>query len=118
MIIGIAKRQSHCGAFSLEWADFLARDPAIRSSTSICLKIVDPWFAGLDETQQRAAVSAACRRLDQDRVGYDVGGYRAAPPGFRIWGGATVETSDIEAFLPWLDWAYREVRTKDGGPAG
>lgn len=101
-----------------DWADFLARDPAIRSSTSICLRVVDPWFLALDEAQQRAAVSAACRLLDDEGVAHDVGGYRAAPPGFRVWGGATVETSDIEALLPWLDWGYQTVKAKEVAPAG
>ncbi len=92
------------------WAAFLAEDPATRSSTSICLKIVDPWFAGLAEDAQAAAIKRMAALLEEAEAAYDVAGYRSAPPGLRIWGGATVETSDMEALLPWLDWAYETIR--------
>jgi phosphoserine aminotransferase len=92
------------------WAAFLARDPATRSCTSICLAIVDPWFTGLAPDAQQKAVGALVSLLEKEGVAFDVGSYRDAPPGLRIWGGATVETSDIEALLPWLDWAFAEVR--------
>ncbi|MDF1566349.1 MAG: phosphoserine transaminase [Deltaproteobacteria bacterium] len=94
-----------------DWVDFLTSDPAVRSSTSICLKIVDPWFQGLDKDAQAAAAKKIVSLLDAEGAGYDLGSYRDAPPGIRIWGGATVETSDIEALLPWLDWAFEEVKS-------
>jgi len=93
-----------------DWVEFLARDPATRSRTAICLEVVDPWFQGLDETAQRKVIAGLVGRLEEEAVAYDVAGYRDAPPGLRIWGGATVEREDIEALLPWLDWAFSEVR--------
>jgi len=95
---------------STDWIDFLASDPATRSCTSICLQIVDPWFAGLDKEAQAAVPKRITALLEGEGVAYDVNGYRDAPPGLRIWGGATVETADIEALTPWLDWAYAQVR--------
>ncbi len=94
-----------------EWVDFLAEDPATRSCTSICLKIVDPWFEGLDADARAAAVKKMCGLLEKEEVAYDIAGYRDAPPGLRVWGGATVENSDIAALLPWLDWAFAEIRS-------
>jgi phosphoserine aminotransferase len=93
------------------WVDFLAARPDIRSCTSICLKFADPWFAGLDAERQAAVAKDVAGRLEKEGVAFDIGGYRDAPPGLRIWGGATVETADIEALLPWLDWAYAEVKS-------
>ncbi len=92
-----------------DWADFLAEAPETRSCTSICLKLVAPWFAGLDAGGQGDAATRIAALLDEEGVAFDVGAYREAPPGLRIWGGATVETADIEALLPWLDWAYAKV---------
>jgi phosphoserine aminotransferase len=92
------------------WVDFLARDPTTRSCTSICLKIVDPWFTGLAADAQAAAVKKIVSLLEKEGVAYDVASYRDAPPGLRVWGGATVERADIEALLPWLDWAFAEAR--------
>ena len=91
---------------SSNWAGFLAKDPATRSCTSICLKIVDPKVA--PEAQADVAKKIASL-LEKEGVAYDIGSYRDAPAGLRIWGGATVETSDIQALLPWLDWAYAEA---------
>ena len=91
-----------------EWIAFLPARQEIRSSTSICLRIADPWFAGLSEDDQRAKVKALVAKLEDEGVAYDINGYRAAPPGLRIWGGSTVETSDIKALVPWLDWAWAE----------
>jgi phosphoserine aminotransferase len=88
------------------WVDFLAEDPRTRSCTSICLKIVAPWFAALDGDKQAAAAKRLASILEKKGVALDAGAYRDAPPGLRIWGGATVETADIEALLPWLDWAF------------
>ena len=91
-----------------EWIAFLPARRAILSSTSICLQISDAWFTGLTKDDQRAKVKALVAKLEDEGVAYDINGYRAAPPGLRIWGGATVETSDIEALVPWLDWAWTE----------
>ncbi len=92
------------------WIDFLVQDPAIRSWTSVCLKLVDDWFQRLSPEAQRAAVKRLEALLDAEGVAYDIAGHRDAPPGLRIWCGATVEKSDVEALLPWLDWAYGELR--------
>jgi phosphoserine aminotransferase len=92
------------------WIEFLAEDPAARSSTSVCLKIVDAWFRHLSEDAQRAAIKDIEARLEAENVAYDIAGHRDAPPGLRIWAGSTVERADIAALLPWLDWAYGEVR--------
>ncbi|MAG32787.1 MAG: phosphoserine transaminase [Deltaproteobacteria bacterium] len=96
------------------WADFLAEDPATRSCTSICLKLVDAWATGRDPKQIAATVKDAAKRLDGEGIAYDIGSYRDAPAGLRLWGGATVETSDLEALLPWLDWAWSEARADSG----
>jgi phosphoserine aminotransferase len=93
-----------------EWVDFLARDPATRSCTSICLRVVDPWFEGLDPDLQTKTIKGMTGRLETEGVAFDVAGYRDAPPGLRVWGGATVEPEDVEALLPWLDWAWTEER--------
>jgi len=92
------------------WVDFLAADPAYRSPTSVCLKIVDPWFAAQPEPARRATTKAIAERLEAEGVAYDVNGYRDAPPGLRIWCGATVEADDVRRLVPWLDWAYAEVK--------
>lgn len=94
-----------------EWVDFLAERPDTRSNTSICLKIVAPWFTALDAKSQLAAVERMVKLLDTEAVAYDINAYRSAPPGLRIWGGATVEASDLEALMPWLDWAYHHIST-------
>jgi len=92
------------------WAGFLAEDPSIRSSTSICLKITDPAYAALSADDQAKHAKSLVSLLDKENVAYDIGSYRDAPAGIRIWGGATVETADIESLLPWLDWAYGQVK--------
>jgi phosphoserine aminotransferase len=92
------------------WIDFLAARPETRSSTSICLKLADPPIAALPTTRQAALVKAMVGRLADARVAYDIASYRDAPPGLRLWGGATVEADDLEALLPWLEWAYRATR--------
>lgn len=88
------------------WVDFLAADPAVRSNTSVCLKIVDPAFSALAAEEQAKVPKQMAALLEAEGVAYDVGSYRAAPPGLRIWCGATVEREDVETLLPWLDWAY------------
>ena len=92
------------------WVAFLARDPATRSCTSICLEVVDPWFRALDPGARAKTIKAMTSLLEKERVAYDVASYRDAPPGLRLWGGATVEREDLEAVLPWLDWAWSQVR--------
>jgi phosphoserine aminotransferase len=95
-----------------DWVDFLARDPATRSCTSICLSIVDPWFQALPLEARAAQVKRLAGLLDQKGVAHDVGSYVEAPPGLRIWGGATVEAADLEALTPWLDWAFAEIKAQ------
>src|SRR5579862_3051041 len=92
------------------WARFLAEDPATRSCTSIQLSIADPWFSGLSPDERFKAVRSMTARLEAEGAGYDLASHRASPPGIRIWAGATVEESDVEALLPWLDWAWGEER--------
>ena len=93
-----------------DWIEFLATDPATISSTSICLGIVDDWFSVQEEDVQRTLIKSMVSKLESEGVALDIGGYRDAPPGLRIWGGGTIEVSDIEALLPWLDWAYAEMK--------
>ena len=93
-----------------DWAAFLAEDKAIRSNTSVCLKVKDPAFLAKDDKTQATALKLMVTLLNDEGVAYDIGGYRDAPAGLRIWAGATVETSDLEALLPWLDWAYGQVK--------
>jgi phosphoserine aminotransferase len=92
------------------WVDFLARVPETRSCTSICLRITDAWARGRSDEEVSAAVKRVVRSLEAEDVAYDIGSYRDAPAGLRLWGGATVETADLEALLPWLDWAWGEAR--------
>jgi phosphoserine aminotransferase len=92
------------------WVKFLAEDPKTRTTTSICLKIVDPWYAGLSADLQAEGAKKIASLLEKEQVAYDISSYRDAPSGLRIWGGATVEASDIEALTHWLDWAWGEVK--------
>ncbi len=92
------------------WLRFLAEDPATRSLTSIQLMITDPWFDSLSDDARFNTVRAMTARLEAEGVGYDLASHRASPPGIRIWAGATVEHSDVEALLPWLDWAWAQQR--------
>ncbi len=96
--------------------EFLAEDARTRSCTSICLKLVAPWFTALGAEGQAAAAKALAGLLEREGVALDAGAYRDAPPGLRLWGGATVETSDIEALLPWLDWALAQVEAEHASP--
>lgn len=97
-------------AVRTDWVGFLADDPTVRSNTSICLKVVDPWFTALGPKDQEAAAKQIASLLEKEGVALDIGAYRDAPPGLRIWGGATVETADVAALCPWLDWAFAEVK--------
>jgi phosphoserine aminotransferase len=92
------------------WADFLAKEQGTRSNTSVCLRIVDPWFLAQGDDAQADIAKKIASLLEKEGVAYDVGAYRAAPPGLRVWCGATVERSDLEALTPWLDWAWSRVR--------
>jgi phosphoserine aminotransferase len=92
------------------WVDFLARRPEIRSPTSVCLAITDPAFTVLAEDRQQGFVKDMTKLLAEQKVAYDIASYRDAPAGLRLWCGATVETSDVEALLPWLDWAFAQTR--------
>ncbi len=100
-----------------DWAAFLAEDAATRSCTSICLKIVAPWFTALDADGQAAVAKKLSAMLEKEGVALDAANYRDAPPGLRIWGGATVETSDIQALLPWLDWAFSSIAAEQKAAA-
>ncbi len=94
-----------------DWVANLATDPATQSNTSVCLQIVDPWFAGLSTEDQAAAAKKLATLLDAEAIAFDIGAYRDAPPGLRIWAGGTVEQADLEALLPWLDWAFATVKS-------
>ncbi len=94
------------------WIDFLARVPATRSNTSVCLKVVDPAVAALPAEGQAAFAKALVGMLEKDKVAFDIGSYRDAPPGLRIWCGATVETADVEALTRWLDYAFAIEKAK------
>ena len=94
------------------WVDFLAEAPATRSNTSVCLKVVDPAVTALPEEAQAAFAKGLVGLLEKEKVAFDIGSYRDAPPGLRIWCGATVERSDLEALIPWLDFAFGEEKAK------
>jgi len=96
------------------WVDFLARDPATRSNTSVCLKVVDPAVTKLAADAQAGFAKSLAAMIEKEGAGYDLAHYRDAPPGLRIWCGATVEATDVEALTDWLDWAF--ARTKDALP--
>ena len=89
-----------------EWIDFLAEKENTISSTSICLKITDPKFKKLSKEDQAAKLKIINQILEKENIAYDVNSYRTAPAGFRIWGGATIESTDVEKLLPWIKWAY------------
>jgi len=94
---------------SSSWVDFLAVRPEWRSSTSVCLSITEPDFVKLSEHEQRTKVKQLVTLLEADEVAYDINAYRDAPPGLRLWAGATIDVDDVEALLPWITWAFREV---------
>ena len=94
------------------WIDFLARVPATRSNTSVCLKVVDPSIVALNADAQAAFAKALAATLEKEKIAFDIGAYRDAPPGLRIWCGATVETSDVEALTSWLDFAFTQEKAR------
>jgi phosphoserine aminotransferase len=93
-----------------KWLAFMATEERFRSPTSVCLKIVEPWFVELAPTDQRAIVRKFADLLESEDIAFDVAGHRAAPPGLRVWCGPTVECDEIEALTPWLDWAWSETK--------
>jgi phosphoserine aminotransferase len=94
------------------WVGFLAEDAASRSNTSVCLKVVDPAVAALPADAQADVAKRLASLLEKEGVALDIGGYRDAPPGLRIWCGATVDTDDLQALTPWLDWAFATVSSE------
>jgi phosphoserine aminotransferase len=111
----IARADRNSGALTewverTPWVDFLPADPTIRSNTSVCLKIVDPAVTALPPEGQAAFAKSIASLLEKEHIAYDVGSYRDAPPGLRVWCGATVETSDIEALTHWLDFAFTSAK--------
>jgi len=96
------------------WIEFLAAEPRQRSNTSVCLNMADAAFAQLDEAAQRKQLKQMTGLLEAEGVAYDIDAYRDAPPGLRIWAGSTVDTADIRALTPWLEWAWAEVRESQG----
>ncbi len=98
-----------------DWCAFLAESEDIRSNTSVCLKITDPWFLSLDEAARADTAKKIASALDKEGVAHDIGGYRDAPPGLRIWCGATIETADVKALTPWLDWAWAQIKQAHSG---
>ena len=91
------------------WVGFLAKDAASRSSTSVCFQIIDPRVTALGAPEQAEIAKKLADLLDKEGIAFDIASYRDAPPGLRIWAGATIETSDLEALTPWLDWAFAAV---------
>jgi phosphoserine aminotransferase len=113
----IGRSQSNLAAIAdwvaaSDWAGFLAEVASERSSTSVCLKITDPWFDVLDASAQLSVPKKIDALIEAENASFDINGYRDAPPGLRIWAGATIETSDLEALFPWLDWAYATVKAE------
>jgi phosphoserine aminotransferase len=113
----IARADSNAAALdawvqATPWVEHLAADPASRSNTSVCLKFADEAVSGLDRDGRAALVKSIASLLETEGAAFDVAGHRDAPPGLRIWCGATVETEDIEKLGPWLDWAFQEVRAR------
>jgi phosphoserine aminotransferase len=94
-----------------KWLTFMATEERFRSPSSVCLKIVEPWFANQPPAEQRTIVKNFADLLENENIAFDVAGHRTAPPGLRIWCGPTVEKEEIEALLPWLDWAWEEIRS-------
>lgn len=97
------------------WVDFLAEAPETRSNTSVCLRIVDPAIAGLERQAQATFARKIAALLDEEGVAHDIAFYRDAPPGLRIWAGATIEKGDLAALMPWLDWAFETAKSELAG---
>lgn len=99
------------------WVDHLAAAPETRSPTSVCLGFTETWFAELPADERAAVPRRIAALLAGENVAFDVAGHREAPPGLRIWAGATIDREDLEALMPWLDWAYGEVKASYSGAA-
>jgi phosphoserine aminotransferase len=95
------------------WIGFLAEQPETRSNASVCFKITDPWYTSLSPEEQEKGAKKIVSLLEAEGVAYDIGAYRDAPAELRIWAGATVETSNLKALFPWLDWAWNEVKSAE-----
>lgn len=116
----ISRAESNYGAIEswvakTPWIAFLAQDAAYSSITSVCLKITDAWFTALDDDKQQAFIKDMTKLLEKEGAAYDIAGYRDAPAGLRIWCGATIETSDVVALLPWLEWAFETAKASAQG---
>ncbi len=94
------------------WLEYLAKDPKVRSNTSVCLDIVDPVITALDTEKRKSFIKAIVNRLDEEGAAYDIGSYRNAPPGLRIWTGITIEASDLEILTQWLEWAFQVEKAR------
>lgn len=94
------------------WIEFTAKDPATRAVTSVNLSIIDPWFTGFTPEDQRQIVRHLAKKLEQEKVAYDIASHMMAPPGLRFWAGPTVETSDLQTLLPWVEWGYEQLKTE------
>jgi phosphoserine aminotransferase len=94
------------------WVEFLAQSADIRSNTSVCIKVVDKRVTGLSSDAQADFAKKLASLLEKEGVALDAGGYRDAPPGLRIWCGATVDASDVEALTPWMDWAFETLASE------
>lgn len=100
-----------------DWIEFLPEDEATYSTTSICLKITDDWFSQKSEDDRMALVKKITKLLEAEDAAYDIASYRAAPAGIRIWGGATVDPSDTQKLMPWIDWAYNSIKAEETSQA-
>jgi phosphoserine aminotransferase len=95
-----------------DWAENLAKDPTTASNTSMCFKVVDPWFLNFPQDEQTKMIKAIEKMLEKEGVAFEVANHKDAPASFRLWGGATVETTDVKAVLPWIDYAYRTMKAE------
>lgn len=100
-----------------DWVEFLAEDDSTISKTSICLKITDAWFNEKSEEERMALVKKMTKMLEAEEAAFDIASYRAAPAGLRIWGGATVEPSDTQKLMPWIDWAFNAIKAEETNQA-
>jgi len=92
------------------WVEFICSKKKLRSNTGITFKIIEDWFTSMDESQQREVMKKITTLLGKENVAQDINGYPKAPPSFRVWGGGTVEPNDVRSLLPWIEWAYNEVK--------
>ena len=95
-----------------DWIDFLAEDKLTRSSTSVCLKIIDPWFSSLNEFEQNKFINTLVKDLEDRRVAFDIKSYRTAPLGLRIWCGPTIEKNDLICLMEWLNYSWQSIGRK------